>query len=449
MTTRSSWLLVLFVLLVVGGLATLWFFQNFEKQEYTITTGSSPQARSNPLLAAQEYLQESGVRSESVKGIGLLADLPPPTDALIIRHLPTGLSKTLISNMLTWVEQGGHLVVVPHRNAMESDNPGRTTLFEQLGVAYAEKVEDDCGCPPEEDDTAVTTTESEQLPTDNGDQNKEKSAQPDEKGPSGPRNWLITTELDGQSVQLETLRPRLLRDTADSASLSINGSYITEYEEEEDKLHSDHSALKEREGDWLLQYKLGAGRVTVLSEMHLFTNYRIGDYDHAYFLSWLTRDDDTIWLLHSTNVEPFLKILWNKVPLFWVSLAVLMILLVWHLQMQSGSLLRPSLDERQNIMEHIGATAHYNWRTSGFSTMVSKNRKILWNMLIGRKMGLQPNHQKIDLDISRLSQKTGMTENELHSAFQKPIETEQDLIQSSGFMQQIHVHISGGEKKEK
>ncbi len=448
---KSPWVLVPLFLLLVGSLATLWFFHSFEKKEYTVTTGSSPQARSNPLLAAQEYLRQSGYNSESVKGLNLLTQLPPVSDAIFIRHLPAGLSNSIISDLLSWVEQGGHLLVVPNPNSLESNHPGKTTLLEQLGVDILEKEKSDCGCPEDDDEnTATASTDTEKVTKETTEEQQDKKIdKPESTIPAGPRHSLIYANLDENTVQLETLQPRLLRDNSNTAVFKIDGSYSIDYEVEEDKQRADQNEYIERDGAWLLQYQLGAGKVTVLSEMFLFNNYRIGDYDHAYFLSWLTREDSTTWLLYSTAVDPFLKILWKKAPLFWITLAILLLLIIWRLQMQSGSQLRPALDERYNIMQHIDATAQYNWRTSNLETMVKTNRKIVWNMLLGRKMGIQTeqaNPEKIDIE--RLVQKTGMTKKQLHTAFQKAIETEQDLIQTSNFMQQLNTHISGGDKKK-
>jgi hypothetical protein len=439
--TRSPWVLLSLFVLLAGFLATLWFFHNFEKKEYTINTGSSPQARNNPLLAAQEYLQQSGYHCESVKGLDLLTELPPVTDALFIRYFPAGLSNSMTSDLLAWVEQGGHLLVQPNLTSLKSDHPGRLTIFEKLGVNILEEEEEDCGCPEEDDGTAAEESSGEE-------QDKEID-KPESVTQQGPSHNLIYADLGDTTVQLETWYPDLLVDDSNSAVFSIDGSYSIDYEEEEDKQRGDQNDLVERNGAWLLQYRLGAGRVTVLSEMYLFNNYNIGDYDHAYFLSWLTRDDATIWLLYSTEVDAFLKILWKKAPLFWLAFSILLLLIIWRFQMQSGSQLRPALDERHNIMLHIDATAQYNWRTNNLASMVNNNRKVVWNMLIGRRMGIQADRKDTDIDISRLAQKSGMTQQQLHTAFQQTIETEQDLIQASTYLQRLNMHMSGGENKEK
>jgi len=447
---KSPWVLIPLLLLFLSVLAALWFFHNFEKKEYTITTGSSPQARNNPLLAAQEYLQQSGFRSESIKGLDLLADLPPVSDAIFIRNLPVGLSDSILSDLLFWVEKGGHLLVVPNLNSMESTHPGRTTLFEKLGVTILEMEKTDCGCPEEDDETITTaSTDTEKAEDTTEDSSVNEYDRPESTVARGLGPRLIYADLDEHSVQLETLTPRLLRDISESAVFTMDGSYFIDYEEEEDKQRGDQNDYVERDGSWLLQYQVEAGKVTVLSEMHLFNNYRIGDYDHAYFLSWLTEDDSTIWLMFSTNVDPFLKILWKKAPLFWLSLAMLLVFIVWRLQMQSGTQMRPALDERHNIMQHIDATAQYFWRTKNLKAMVKHNRKVVWKMLIGRKMGIQADQQKAGINISRLAQKTGMTQKQLHTAFQQSVDTEQDLIQTSYLMQQLNMHISGGDKKQK
>lgn len=436
---KSPWVLLPLFVLVTGFLATLWFFHNFEKKEYTITTGSSPQARNNLLLAAQEYLQQSGHYSESVKGLDILTKLPPVNDAIIIRYLPVGLSNSIVSDLFAWVEQGGHLIVQPNFYSLESSHPGKTTFFEQLGVDIL-KENSECGCPEKDDENRAE---------DNSKKTQENVIdQPGQDTQQRPSHYLLNADLYGNSIQLETMSPDLLKDSSNSSVFKIDGSYSIVFENEEDKLRGDQNNFVEREGAWLLQYRLGTGKVTVLSEMHLFNNYNIGKYDHAYFLSWLTQNDAAIWLLYTTEVDSFLKILWKKVPLFWLAFGVLLFLIIWRMQMQSGSQLRPALTERHNILHHIDATAQYNWRTNKLISMVNKNRKVVWNMVIGRKMGIQEGPQNTDIDIPRLAQKTGMTEKQMHTAFRQAIETEQDLIQTSIYMHRLNMHMSGGEKKK-
>ncbi len=437
--SKSPWLLLPFFVLLAAALLTFWFFHHFEKKEYTITTGSAPQVKNNPLLAAQEYLQQTGYHSESVKGLDLLTKLPPVRDAMIIRYLPSGLNNTINTNLLSWVERGGHLLVQANGNSLKSDHPGKVTIFEKLGVGILE--DENCGC--EKNDTKPEANKSDDEAQDTEIDIPEPSPQ------KGPRHHLIRTDLDGTAVQIKTRYPDLLVDNSNSALLTIEGSYFLDYEDSEDRQRSDQGDYIERDGAWLLQYQLGKGKVTVLSEMFLFTNSYIGDYDHAYLLSWLTRDAASIWLLYSSEIDSFLTILWKKAPQFWIAFFILILLIIWRMQMQSGTQKQPALDERHNIMYHIDATAQYNWRTNTFSSMVNHNRKVVWNMLVGRKMGVQAGQKNTDIDISKLAQKSGMTQQQLHTAFQQTVETEQDLIQISNYLQRVNMHMSGGENKEK
>ncbi|MDJ0621617.1 MAG: DUF4350 domain-containing protein [Desulfocapsaceae bacterium] len=447
---RSPWLILPVFVIVVVVTATAWFFYKFEKEDYTINTGSSPQARRNPLLAAQEYLNQSGFHSKSSAGLDLLAELPPPTDALLIRQLPSGLSDTITTNLLNWVEQGGHLVVVPNVYALESDHPGKNTLFEQLGVEVLEWKKTDCGCPETDDEqtTSPSPDNQEAVAKSANNQQDADTEDPGSTGDPGLRKRLIITDLEKSRVHLETFQPRLLRDVNAAAIFSIHGSYFIVHENEpkEDLTQNEYIV---REGSWLLQFERGGGRVTVMSEMGIFSNQRIGDYDHAFFLSWLVDEDATIWLQYSTEVSSFLTILWQKAPLFWLSVMILVVFLIWRQQMQSGPQLQLTEDHRQNIMHHIDATAQFNWRTANLSTMVENNRKTIWNELLSRKLGILTGRQKTDVTISRLVQKTGMTEEQLQATFQQTVATEQDIIRTTEYLQHIITLISGGEKRKK
>jgi hypothetical protein len=455
---RTPWVIVPIILLLALSLGTLWFFHNFERKEIEIHQGTSPAARNNPLLAAERYLLESGQPATNEKGMTFFSNLPSPRDAILILHLPGGLSKSISDNLIGWVEAGGHLLLMP--NPLASDHPGNSNVLKQLGVKLQESEDDsNCGCPSEaeeetdsNDDAGISTEDSEDtVDTDlKGAEENEtvldgtrEDEIVDEDDDYHPYNTIIDLSVEGFSIQLESFSPTLLEDTLQSAVYRIDGSYHIEYEEEEDKKREDNYEKITEDGAWLLQYKVGAGRVTVLSEMLLFSNTRIGEYDHAFFLSWLVKDSDQVWLHHAGNTESLLAILWNKFTYFWISLIMLILLSLWKLQKQSGELLRPQSENRHSIMTHIDASGQYNWRINKLSTIIESNRKTLLHWWAGRKLG--HGREGIDIDLVPLAAKLGISENEINEAFRRKIGSEQDLIITSRALQKIQTLIQGGE----
>lgn len=453
---RSPWVLVPMLLFLVISLGCLWFFHNFERKEITTHQGISPAARNNPLLAAEKFLLAAGYQAFSRRGMELFTELPSSEDAILIRYLPGGLSKSIQDNLVEWVTAGGHLLLVP--NPTTTNHPGSSNLLDQFGVRLKEKEEEDsdCGCPPKDEQTEdpsditeqsenIGDTEQDITDETKGEADNVKEAIVDTEDGYHPSKAIINLNVDGFPIRIESFSPLLLEDIEQSAVYRIDGSYHIEYQEKEDQERKDNFKEITEEGAWLLQYELGAGKITVFSEMTFIYNSHIGDNDHAFFLSWLIENTGNVWLLYATNVDSLFTILWDSFPLLWTSLFVLILLLLWRLQKRSGEPLRPRSEKHHNIMTHIDAAGHYNWRTDKLSAVIKSNRNILLQWLAGRKLGHRQELQGLEIDIAPLATKIGLSEAEIKQAFLRKIDSEQDLIKTSRAFQKIQALIQGGE----
>lgn len=102
--------LILALILVVGSAIAYWFYSNFEKERKEIEIGFLGEARYNPVLAAQRYLQSFGIVARSEEG---LTALPPTNATLLIPSARYEMGGGEAERLKRWVEAGGHLVLVP------------------------------------------------------------------------------------------------------------------------------------------------------------------------------------------------------------------------------------------------------------------------------------------------------------------------------------------------
>jgi Domain of unknown function (DUF4350) len=435
---RNPWIIVPVVAGILLTLGTFWFLNHYEKKAFEEFKGGSPAAWKNPLLAAQRYLEASGKEAVGSSGISYLSSLPPPRGALFIRRWPRGLSKSIKDNLFSWVESGGHLLLTPNSWQNDASEPG--DILARLGV-QVQKGEDDCSCPPKSGDAAKKTTGKKNPKKTVIVQTKKKKA----TDGSHPHDSIIDLYIGSLPLHLKYFGAPLLTDSRNSAMLRINGSYRISYKEKADNKREDNNTIRNKNGDWLLQYRVGAGKITVLSENSPFTNQNIGDYDHAFFLSWLLRDDKTVRLLYSSDAKGLSTILWDKLPLFWVSLSVMLALGIWRLQKRSGSLLQPGTDEQLNILAHIDASGMFSWRMNGARTIIAANRKAIRQRWAERKFGHKQDQETGPLPAASLVAKTGFSEKDVFNAFRLRVESEQDLIKTSRALQKIHRRLHGGE----
>ncbi|MBN2429246.1 MAG: DUF4350 domain-containing protein [Deltaproteobacteria bacterium] len=445
MTTRlrNPRIIVPALILLFGTLGTLWFLNNYERKSFEVQAGESPAARANQFLAAQGFLQALGKKVTDRKGMALFSELPPTGDTIILPHMPVGMSKHMTANLLSWIEGGGHLLLVP--NGRTSNHPGTGDILKEIGVELHKEKGKDCGCPSEKKKKAESQTVSG-AGQDEKKSPKITAEEMMEKLDSGyhPYDSLLDLTIDGFPIHLKYFNSTLLKDESKKAAYRIDGSYRKEYQEEADRQRKSHNKVVKKDGAWLLQYNIGAGKVTVLSEMWLFKNNSIGEYDHAFFLSWLVRDSEQVWLLYALSSDSLGSILWTHLPYFWISSAVLIVLAVWRMQKRSGGLLPPPLDNRRNILAHIDATGLYNWRMGKASAMIAENRKTILHRLARRQLGLSQDQEGENIGLSKLAAKTGFTEHELLIAFRSNVANEQDLIRTSQALQKIENLIQGG-----
>ena len=279
----------LFTLILAAGLVW-WFLANFEQVTEEVRSEMSPEARRNPLLAAERLLDRLGLQVESRSGRQYLIHPPAQGGVLLVRDLGAPLPRQRVDELLAWVEAGGRLIAAPGR--LQDDELSRP-LLETFGVTYVRHQQLD---------------ELTQL-------------------------LLNNTQTDEEAAQEETLSILL---PGDDEPLEIefdqNGGFEVDYPYEywqspdDDKPH-------------LLIFPHGKGSVTLLSDSGFFDNDRIGDYDHAPLLAELTAGDQRCWLLYSSQMPGLVQLLWRRAPYLVTSLLLLAALLIWRMGRRSGPLI--------------------------------------------------------------------------------------------------------------
>jgi hypothetical protein len=126
---------LLLVLLMIAGLVS-----NMEKVERTVRIPPGPEARENPLLASERFLNEMGVSARSAAQLEVL----PPTDQLLIIGMENRLlTQRQAEELVDWVADGGYLVVGPHLDdGLTTDATWNDRLLYLLDVQVLELTEE-------------------------------------------------------------------------------------------------------------------------------------------------------------------------------------------------------------------------------------------------------------------------------------------------------------------
>jgi len=103
-------LVVTAAVLAVGGALTAWFLHHYEYRSEEVPMPPAIEARRNPYLALQRFLQRLGDTVRVHRRLPGPADLGP-RDVLLLTTARYSLTPGRARTLLEWVRRGGHLVV--------------------------------------------------------------------------------------------------------------------------------------------------------------------------------------------------------------------------------------------------------------------------------------------------------------------------------------------------
>ena len=105
----KSRVLVIGALCLLAGLGAAWFYMNFERVPYKERVGPSNEARLRPYLAAQRFAERMDLDADEVRSLPEL-DALIPGGALILPAHRQALEPRRLTQLLAWVDRGGHLI---------------------------------------------------------------------------------------------------------------------------------------------------------------------------------------------------------------------------------------------------------------------------------------------------------------------------------------------------
>jgi hypothetical protein len=392
--------LIILILMLAGGIGW-WFYNNFEQEPYSERTEMSHQARRNPLLAAERLLSRLGQEVESKSGRRYLVDPPLESGVLLVRDLGAPLPQNRVDGLLSWVEAGGHLIVTPGK--LQDDELERP-LLQNFGV------------------NLVRQWDLQEL------------------------DWIqemaeeANSASDQESDEVETASILLPGDqeTHLSIEFDVNSWFEVDYP------YTYWQAPAE-EKPHLLIFSYGDGYVTFLSDNEFFDNQRLGDYDHAVLLAELAAGYDRVWLLYSSQMPGLLQLIWRWGPYLVVSLGLFVSLLIWRMTSRSGPLIFSGQQQRRDLLEHLQASAEFNWRIDPKAGQLQQARR----QVEKRWIASHPQLQRLD-EASRcqwLAERTGMSAEAIEAALYRNHRETGQLVKTTAYLQRLMTALHPQSKK--
>ncbi|MFT3928943.1 MAG: DUF4350 domain-containing protein [Spongiibacteraceae bacterium] len=448
--------LLLCVLLAAVGVYALYdrieFYKKSEQGPW------SEAALNNPFLAAQRYLEEQHVVVRSD------AELSPRED-LATRGTLVLMSSTAVKNeflaekILDWVEHGGHLIVEA------SDDADNELLLTKLHITKNWGSEDeDEGDNSSANDEPKPVAEAEQPPTpaakseetaeDDDDALTEKklSQRLREYNEKIKQNKSVQDSNDSKDRQCPTPDPTRLTNIQLPGNSHIIQAQFSNYSRLEQPyfrngdnkpaadVHKPTFFIRNQSGVHLTQFTLGAGKLTVLSDISIWTRKEIADYDHALLLDALIDPSHPVHFLYGVNMPSLTTLLWRNA--YEALCAGVLLLLAWlvYRGRRFGSTLDATSDQRRASSEHWLAAARYQWQNDQAAALIDAVRATIIKQAALRFPGFEQwsEHEQITV----LSAESHLSKDILRTALHMSTTDDSDqFCECITTLQQLRRHL--------
>lgn len=313
------------------------FYHSIEFYEETEHSSWSPQALRNPYLAAQQFMQQSGIdvtdvdsliKLDRLEGIGTLFF----SDANQVRD-PRQLQQ-----VMDWLRAGGNVIYTANAIDHEADS-----LLETFSVSVDLRER-------EPGERGESRTLSETLREYNRQIEQGRSREDIVKTFGGEQQSLTRVSFDGDIGDLE---------------IAFDTSRVLQHPGfGEDDTSTEYQPFSWSSSDYgvhMMQFEVGDGLLTIVSDPGIWTSFRIGEHDHAYLLWLLSSDQGSFAILRTVLRESIWALMRRNSGELLIALGLLLVAWMWRSGYRFGRLSPRDRSRQRALGEHFSSVAHYLW----------------------------------------------------------------------------------------
>ncbi|MBK8095082.1 MAG: DUF4129 domain-containing protein [Verrucomicrobiaceae bacterium] len=376
-------------------------------EEVEKTTGYQGKARVNPFLAAERMLDELGHDASRRLYLGEL----PSNDAVIILSGEGGVSEGRTTQILDWVDNGGHLIYClsgcraynDHASGLELGMSILEDVIEKEGDLLLKRLDIEITkWDPEHFSKSIEATakrivkegkklekELPKAPADSkatdskkSDPNK-KTIQPTEMLKEAGK--LVDALVEDQMATFD------LKWRDQNYTLKLAGFHSLSLKR---KLGAAEFAVGEKENAAALHLVHGSGRVTVLPHARPFRNRWIAEHDHARWLADLMmygnyQDSREVRFIAAAT-SSFIALLWDRGWMPLCTLAACILFWLWRHMPRFGPLAPVQLDDTRHFASHVASLGHFYWRMRRPEVLLKAARDAVWEKLRAHHPDIDP-----------------------------------------------------------
>ncbi|NWL79780.1 DUF4350 domain-containing protein [Pseudomonas taiwanensis] len=324
------------------GLLAIQIGGRLQPYQDTVEHGPAPEVLGNPYLAAEHFLRKQGLQVARADGLEVLDNLPSAGHSLLLLGSRSRMTPRQADRLLEWTSKGGHLLFIAERIYDEDEGKSGDLLADRLGIQQheAKDLKEDTGPEPETPDDTRTEEQAE----------------------------AAASPQDEQEPAEEDPFPELTKLYLENEQAPAYASFDPEFHLY-DSQNRAHAWANSAKATHMLQLDHGDGLVTVLTDGWIWQTRDIGEYDNAWLLWYLTQDS-TVTLLYRAERDSLATLLGQNFPEALVALALLIVLLLWHVGQRQGPLQAPASRARRQLEEHLRGSADFLLRRSGQASLL-------------------------------------------------------------------------------
>ncbi|WXL24913.1 DUF4350 domain-containing protein [Ectopseudomonas mendocina] len=338
---RISLLIVLAVLVLLAG----YLGSQLSPYEETVEHGPAPEALANPYLAAERFLQERGLQVTQADNLEILKTLPSQGQTLLLLGDRSNMTPSQTKRALDWAAKGGHLLFVAERLWDEDEEKSGDLLLDSLGIQQYES-------------ETLDDEESTEAPTEGEKASSDPAPPAIEEQSQSPENE------ENAAVSYPELTQLFLQNEKAPAYINFDTRFHLY-----DAPNRAHAWANSESATHMIQTYHGDGLITVLTDSWIWQNDRIGEYDNAWLLWYMTQDSQ-VTLVYRADRDNLFTLLLRHFPQALVALALLLIGSLWYLGMRHGPIQQPASRNRRQLQEHLRASANFLLRHNGQTALL-------------------------------------------------------------------------------
>ena len=354
--------LILLLLIALSALAYLTY-QVIEYYEEEVDQGWGEEARRNPFLAAEQYLQQLGLLVESSGDLTVFKELPI-NGTLVLTDANLIQTQEQADQLTDWLDGGGHIIAAVNYNSANDVGSLLSSFYiEQYDANEFQGEEGDL----EEVETTVEQKASELL----REYNELLDLDEEEKEEIIPDDQITFLEFEDIKEQL--------RIHFNNSTLLYHESFY-EYEDEYEgyeEIVVDPEPFYwagDEQGTRLMQFAIGEGMLTVLSGSEIWQSDNVQRFDHAYLLWVLSRYSDKIVFIYGVQMPSLFQLLWKYAAEFIIAVSILLLFWLLYKTKRFGPVKEVVFNVRRSVAEHLQMESEFLWEQQQASELLAAVR---------------------------------------------------------------------------